>query len=326
MVVQALTNPQILRSKDLIKTILDYNRADRWNFEDLRRYLDDYLEDIEKSHFYADILPPLCRLALQLPELVTQPMPLLKIHKNQSIGLSQNQIASLLANAFFCTYPKRNSQGKRSEYANYPTINFNALFNQSNEDRKCEKLNCLMNYFRKRLNGRCGNSLVTFTRRSFSEAELPNWKKSEKTLRKLRIDAQGCIEDRDNEGMLEVDFANSYVGGGVLSSGCVQEEIRFVICPELIISRLFTERLQDNEVLIIQGFERYSDYAGYASTFKFAGDYKQTNLKSKHDRFPSTLVVMDALKFHFAPHQFRKENIDRELNKAYVGFYRDPEE
>ena len=104
LVVQALTNPHILRSKDLIKTILDYNRADRWNFDDLRRFLDDYLEDIEKSHFYADILPPLCQLALQLPELVTQPMPLLKIHKNQSIALSQNQIASLLANAFFCTY------------------------------------------------------------------------------------------------------------------------------------------------------------------------------------------------------------------------------
>ena len=38
-------------------------------------------------------------------------------------------------------------------------------------------------------------------------------------------------------GMLEVDFANAYVGGGVLAHGCVQEEIRFLICPELIVSR-----------------------------------------------------------------------------------------
>jgi poly(ADP-ribose) glycohydrolase len=43
------------------------------------------------------------------------------------------------------------------------------------------------------------------------------------------------------------------VGGGVLGTGCVQEEIRFVICPELIVSRLFTECLADNEALIISG-------------------------------------------------------------------------
>ena len=33
----------------------------------------------------------------------------------------------------------------------------------------------------------------------------------------------------------------------------MQEEIRFLICPELIISRLFTEGLADNECLIITG-------------------------------------------------------------------------
>ena len=35
--------------------------------------------------------------------------------------------------------------------------------------------------------------------------------------------------------------------------GCVQEEIRFAICPELILSRLFTERLEENECLLING-------------------------------------------------------------------------
>ncbi len=33
----------------------------------------------------------------------------------------------------------------------------------------------------------------------------------------------------------------------------LKEEIRFLICPELIASRLFTERLEDNECLIITG-------------------------------------------------------------------------
>ena len=56
-------------------------------------------------------------------------------------------------------------------------------------------------------------------------------------------------------------------------------------------------RLQENEVLIIQGFERYSDYTGYASNFKFSGDHKYQPLDGNQDRFPSTLVAMNALNF-----------------------------
>lgn len=43
------------------------------------------------------------------------------------------------------------------------------------------------------------------------------------------------------------------IGGGVLRYGCVQEEIRFVICPELIVSRLFVEQLGNGEAVIITG-------------------------------------------------------------------------
>ena len=38
-------------------------------------------------------------------------------------------------------------------------------------------------------------------------------------------------------------------------------------------SRLLTERLQDNECLIVTGAERFSDYAGYASSFQWAGNH-----------------------------------------------------
>lgn len=50
-----------------------------------------------------------------------------------------------------------------------------------------------------------------------------------------------------------MDFASSWIGGGVLGSGLVQEEILFLMNPELIVSRLFTQRLTDNECLIITG-------------------------------------------------------------------------
>ena len=45
-----------------------------------------------------------------------------------------------------------------------------------------------------------------------------------------------------------------------MGEGCVQEEIRFLICPELILSRLFTEELDDNESLVMTGAEQFSNY------------------------------------------------------------------
>lgn len=52
---------------------------------------------------------------------------------------------------------------------------------------------------------------------------------------------------------VQVDFASSWIGGGVLGSCLVQEEILFIINPELIVSRLFTEKLGDKECLIVTG-------------------------------------------------------------------------
>ena len=46
----------------------------------------------------------------------------------------------------------------------------------------------------------------------------------------------------------------------MLRLGCVQEEIRFLICPELIVSRLFCEELDANECVVITGAEQYSNY------------------------------------------------------------------
>ena len=48
-----------------------------------------------------------------------------------------------------------------------------------------------------------------------------------------------------------MDFANKKVGGGVLAGGRVQEEIRFCICPELLVSRLVMDHMDPNEAIII---------------------------------------------------------------------------
>ena len=46
----------------------------------------------------------------------------------------------------------------------------------------------------------------------------------------------------------------------MLGDGCVQEEIRFLISLELLVSRLFTECLAANESVVVTGAERYSNY------------------------------------------------------------------
>ena len=51
--------------------------------------------------------------------------------------------------------------------------------------------------------------------------------------------------------LLQVDFANKKIGGGVLRGGRVQEEVRFCICPELLISLLIMDHMDPNEAIII---------------------------------------------------------------------------
>ncbi|CDQ94831.1 unnamed protein product [Oncorhynchus mykiss] len=120
---------------------------------------------------------------------------------------------------------------------------------EGSSPKKREKLKTLLCYFRSVIEQK-PTGLVTYTRKCLDRP--PNWKNSQNQLTKLHITCVGTIED-DGHGMLQVDFANRFVGGGVTGSGLVQEEIRFLINPELIVSRLFTEALLQNECLIVTG-------------------------------------------------------------------------
>lgn len=101
-----------------------------------------------------------------------------------------------------------------------------------------------------------------------------------------------------------------------MAYGCVQEEIRFVICPELIISRLFTEALEDNEALSITGVERFSNYSGYANTFRWDGNYEDDTPYDESGRRRTTVAVIDAIKFNNPRDQFHCAAVLREVNKV----------
>nr|XP_057917014.1 poly(ADP-ribose) glycohydrolase-like isoform X3 [Doryrhamphus excisus] len=316
LIKQALTK-RISNVPELKSAILKYctSTAKKWDFTALHLYCTKILEPDAAEHLFGSLLPDMVQLALRASELCTKPIPLLKRGASHSITMSQEQAACLLANAFFCTFPRRNS--RRSEYSNYPDIHFFRLF-EGSSSRKMEKLKTLLCYFRS-VTEQKPTGLVTFTRKTLDDP--PDWESSQTLLTKLHITCEGTIED-DGYGMLQVDFANKYVGGGVTSSGLVQEEIRFLINPELIVSRLFTEALDHDECLIITGAQQYSKYTGYSQTFKFIGSHQDTTPRDDWHRRCIEIVAIDAMPFRTFLEQFHPERLNRELNKAYCGFDR----
>ncbi|XP_058649029.1 poly(ADP-ribose) glycohydrolase isoform X2 [Onychostoma macrolepis] len=303
-------------SHDVKDAILTYNtgQAKGWNFTALHSFCKG-LQASEVQQMFGELLPAMAQLALRAPRLLTQPIPLLRTRCCRSLTLSQEQVSCLLANAFFCTFPRRNSQ--RTEYSNYPDINFSRLFDGSSRAKQ-EKLKTLLWYFR-RVTQKRPTGLITYTRQCLQR--LPSWPSSEKQFSKLYISCEGCIEDQ-GYGMLQVDFANRFVGGGVTGSGLVQEEIRFLINPELIAARLFTEALEDNECLIVTGAEQFSRYSGYSDSFRWEGDGDDQTPRDEWQRRCTEIVAIDALHYRQFLEQFHPENMSRELNKAFCGFVR----
>ena len=125
--------------------------------------------------------------------------------------------------------------------------------------------------------------------------------------------------------MLRADFANSYIGGGVLAYGCVQEEITFSICPQLCCARLFTAPLQENEALLMVGFEQFSTVkpGTYAFTLQHGGAAPLE--AAERCRQSSFAVAIDALAYRGNEErrlrlQCQPASLLRELVKATAGF------
>lgn len=309
-------------SNDLEEAILVYNHQykDKWNFEAWHSYCNIVLNAVQREELFTSLLPGIVNLALQLPSVVTQPPKLLQQGVEHTMTLSQKQIACLLANAFFCTFPRRNSL-KSSEYCNYPDINFSRVFRGTPavvNEVKTEKLKCILNYFRRVLR-EMPTGTVSFHRKVLGGDETPEWEACNAEFPDLYATSGGAIEV-EGYGCLQVDFANRMIGGGVVGNGCVQEEIRFLMCPELIIARLFTEKLECNESLWIMGAERFNSYTGYASTFRHAGNYLDLTPRDRWGRRHIEMIAIDAHVFHCYRDQFKSVSLKRELNKAYCGF------
>lgn len=81
----------------------------------------------------------------------------------------------------------------------------------------------------------------------------------------------GSIEDCSQADM-HAEFANAFIGGGVMTGDFAMEEILFLVKPELLIAMALQNRMADTEAVCVHGALQYSVVSGYGSEFEFVGD------------------------------------------------------
>lgn len=162
--------------------------------------------------------------------------------------------------------------------------------------------------------------MLTFERKHFEHP--PDWSNQNVQFNEIpvRIESSGSIENAN--GLRQAIFANRVIGGSILWEGCLQEEIRMTVSPELIVCRVFVEHMEDNECVVVKGAAQFNSYQGYDNKFRHRS-LDASTIDPPFDaswRRSTCVVFMDAHKFTRAPLQFEQRFIDRELNKLFVSF------
>jgi poly(ADP-ribose) glycohydrolase len=290
----------------VIKTIkpdITPDIMEHFNLTGLQKLIDE-----NQIPFFTRIFPFMCTLALDLENLfpsgtIEQLIP----GMDHKIDLTRRQAACLLANAFFCTFT-----GDLCDF-HFAFILSSYRHAEYDGSSQYNKVRCIIHYFDRLSRDSFPNDeFITYHRRVIKQS--PSWSSSSAPLCDLVIRKEGSIDDATDSTM--IDFANEYLGGGVLQMGCAQEEIIFITHPECIPAILLTkDKMQANETVGITGVRRYCRYQGYVSTFQFLGDYNEEENEKRE------FVAMDAVPFLMDyDAQYSTEMIKRETLKAFCGF------
>lgn len=293
------------------------------NFENFLKGL-----EIEKEKkIREEIIPFIADRALKAEtEFGKNSLEILKNGGNGILTLSRFQASILLSLMFFGLIPK-----KQNSWYLPNNQDLSLIFYPSSKDNqiKLEKIKFLMNYF-ERISEIPEDDLkkmflsVQRNRIKKSDYGLSFWRSNSKKLQKTDVKLIKSDEKRIEDSLktVKIDFANEFLGGGVLSKGAVQEEILLLIYPENLIWCLLTERILLNESISMTGAERFSNYSGYSKNLKFEGNFEYGK-KINFDGFMRKKIrieAIDALNFKHKVRQYRIDKVIRELIKALVGF------
>eukprot|EP01052_Picozoa_sp_SAG31_P045595 SAG31_NODE_8388_length_1460_cov_1.886848_1_plen_388_part_01 len=212
-----------------------------------------------------------------------------------------------------------------------PGTSFAGLLDSSvDSPQEVAKLRMVLHYFERTKEGAPRGQLRISRRSRPGEARSPEdlhsaWSASERPMLPLTVMDVGIgFEDPAGRGCLHADFANMFLGGGVLSGGCVQEEIRFSICPELIAAMLVCPCMLDGEAIIIVGGEQFSTYTGYAFGLQYGGDHVDENPRDADGTVLVAIAAMDAVDYRGQDSslqaQLSWQHVSRDLEKAAAAF------
>eukprot|EP00281_Chroomonas_sp_CCMP1168_P033495 CAMPEP_0206238214 /NCGR_PEP_ID=MMETSP0047_2-20121206/14699_1 /ASSEMBLY_ACC=CAM_ASM_000192 /TAXON_ID=195065 /ORGANISM="Chroomonas mesostigmatica_cf, Strain CCMP1168" /LENGTH=429 /DNA_ID=CAMNT_0053662741 /DNA_START=69 /DNA_END=1355 /DNA_ORIENTATION=+ len=278
-------------------------------------------DEAAAREFWGETLPFMAARALELPSLFPgRVIGHLPAGRDGQVSMSRRHASCLL---FLCTF---NEESEAMKSYNRATL---LPLLVKREKQENAKLRCFMNYFN-RIRREEPEGNLCFIRTSVGRGGAKHtrpdgvdWAGSSRPLLPLTASADGTIED--TRDALHVDFANRMIGGGVISGGCVQEEIRFAICPELTVSLLLCEAMGEKEAILISGFERFSSCTGYAGTLDWGGDHRDPCPWSADGSLASIVTCIDATDYRLRGYdifevQLEREVMQRELLKSFAGF------
>ncbi|XP_041350865.1 uncharacterized protein LOC121369852 [Gigantopelta aegis] len=310
-----ITSDKVVRSKDRHSEI-DFSFVWYGLFE----FLQCNCPVEESKCFVQSTLPKIIDLVLSVEEFIPPNFCYSRQQQGGSTVLTRTFVARILACAFLCVFPERTK-----DYTTYLNrINFTAFFRNLYLPAQIAKLRMILNYFERitqKDSELTGN--IVYCRQVIEPKRLPtleDLRTSTVALCPVPVYRYGNLEDIRSDG-IQVDFANRYIGGGVLGRGKVQEEIRFCECPELIASLLFMESMEENEAIVMSGFEQFSSHYGYAADLEYGGDFVDPAERDSENNLKTILCAIDAINYNgCSKWQYELHSILREVNKALVGF------
>ena len=235
--------------------------------------------------FWRETLPSIGALALRSEELLPyhESSPLRYLPPDaagaggyQTVALSREHVASALALAWFDAIgPPALAAANLEEWEFSPGgLSFRNWLEHGAAPCDAQKALCLVHYFRRVRLGDALDGVVAISRFSVRDAAAPEradaWRTCTASLSHLAVVAPPAGID-GARGALQADFANEYIGGGVLCAGDVQEEIRFATSPECMLAILVCPRMRPHEAIRIDGVRCYAAHRGYSESFACVG-------------------------------------------------------
>lgn len=234
--------------------------------------------------------------------------------QSEYVSLSRRQLFCIVSNAFFGTFAPRPQNADDA----LPTIDYADIHSAPDgaNDVEVVKLRLLFDYFAKvgaLSRGAAVRPTVEVFRCSLSPASsLVSPTRFQRRMEPPVVHAlKESIDDQG--GMLRLDFANRWIGGGALSDGCVQEEITFAQCPELNALRWFHGPMGETEAVVVRGYCQYASVKDgtYGYGIKYGGALPRAK------RLGGALLAVDAVDYRYeeTAAQYSPAYIERELVK-----------